>query len=155
MNTFIKAPERFVRTTRHDKRPTIFLAGGITGCRNWQQDVENKLSDNLDAVIFNPRQADFDVRDPKGSEKQIEWEHYHLEIAEYVLFWFPAEGQCMITLFELGKCLAGGKKVILGCHPDYVRYIDVVVQSRLMQPDIMIAEDLDELVAFIEYAAYR
>ena len=52
----------------------------------------------------------------------------------------------MITLFELGKCMALGKKVVIGCEEGYVRALDVRIQSRLMRPNIPIARDLNELV---------
>ena len=146
MTKLIKSPEVYTSASSPNAT-TLFLAGGITGCPNWQAEVENKLSNLHDLVVFNPRRdGDFNVRDPSWSVQQIEWEHNHLELSEFVLFWFPKEGQCMITLFELGKCMGLGKRVVIGCHPEYVRALDVRIQARLIQPNIPVARDLDELV---------
>ena len=144
MALYVKSP-----TVYSSKLPddiTVFLAGGITGCPNWQAEIENKLG-NSPYVLFNPRRdGQFNTLQPEWGVQQIEWEHHHLEKADYVLFWFPKEGQCMITLFELGKCLALNKPVVIGCDPGYIREFDVRTQARLMRPNIPVATSLDELV---------
>lgn len=44
---------------------TLFLAGGITGCPNWQADAVRMVAD-APGVMLNPRQAAFDVADPEA-----------------------------------------------------------------------------------------
>lgn len=142
MAKHIKSPAIYVKRVG---TVTVFLAGGITGCPDWQREMEEMLS-NTDLVTLNPRRdGEFNTLQPEWGVQQIEWEHWHLDRADYVLFWFPKEGQCMITLFELGKCLALGKKVAIGCDPEYIREFDVRTQARLMRPNIPIAKTLDEL----------
>lgn len=52
---------------------SIFLAGSITDCPDWQSDIIQKLKDE-DIVIFNPRRKNFPIEDPKASDEQIKWE---------------------------------------------------------------------------------
>lgn len=138
----IKSPNVLVD---RNEVPTVFLAGGITGCPNWQREME-ELLEHTDYITLNPRrEGEFNTMNPEWGVQQIEWENYHLDRADYVLFWFPKEGMCMITLFELGKCLAGGKNVVIGCDPEYIREFDVRTQARLMRPNIPIASSLREL----------
>jgi hypothetical protein len=142
MSKNIKSPDVYVKRVG---AITVFLAGGITGCPDWQREMEAKLK-HTPYVTLNPRRdGEFNTMNPEWGVQQIEWENWHLDRAEYILFWFPKEGMCMITLFELGKCLAGGKKVVIGCDPEYLREFDVRTQSRLMRPNIPIAKTLDEL----------
>lgn len=116
---------------------SIFLAGGISNCPNWQKEMTEMLSD-LPIVIVNPRRENFDISDPEAARKQIEWEFDHLKSVDYVLFWFPHETLCPITLFEYGSVLsslmggsAGHLRVFVGCHPDYERRTDVLIQTEL------------------------
>lgn len=39
-------------------KPAVFLAGGITGCSDWQQEIVTRLHD-LPVVLLNPRRAIF------------------------------------------------------------------------------------------------
>lgn len=146
----LTSPEEYVVTDYPPSFVTVFLAGGITGCPDWQAEMETKLEGIPNLVTFNPRRPSFDVRDPSWSVEQIAWEHRHLSIADYTLFWFPKEGMCMITLFELGKLLGQGKPIFLGCHPEYVRAFDVQQQARLMRPWLPIAESVEELAQFVQ-----
>lgn len=124
----------------------VFMAGGITGCDNWQKYVIEKL-DNFksNVVLLNPRRANFDTTDPTYAEEQIKWEFHYLKVAKTVMFWFPEGGLCSITLFELGWILGLGKKFEVGCHPKYVRAFDVNIQVRLRHPRKKIYDNLEEL----------
>ena len=52
--------------------PSVFLAGGITKCREWQDEVVSALSsDEIPGVLLNPRRKDFPIGDPDAAEKQI------------------------------------------------------------------------------------
>ena len=41
---------------------SLFLAGGITNCKNWQNEVIKELEFE-DVSIFNPRQINFNIND--------------------------------------------------------------------------------------------
>lgn len=117
---------------------TVFLAGGITNCPDWQAIVKEQLSDVNDQLsLIDPRRDDFDATNPLMSENQIRWEHASLRLADAILFWFPAETLCPITLFELGAH-AGKVPIFVGTHPEYKRRFDVVAQLRLISNSMVI-----------------
>jgi len=122
---------------------SIFLAGGITGCPGWQYDMIELLKDT-DLTIINPRRNDWPEEPKVGEntvnfykmevERQINWEYNFIEKADEVLFWFPKETLCPITLYELGKVSVGAKKMYIGVHPKYQRKMDVEIQTALIRP---------------------
>lgn len=128
------------------KKSIIFLAGGISNCPDWQSGVASKISKKFDGVIVNPRRENWNM-DSQSNEsiKQIEWEHSFLIQSDVILFWFPKETLCPITLFELGAALERGQKLFIGCHVDYQRKLDVIVQSKLVVHNQEIFYDLDKL----------
>lgn len=127
-----------------------FVAGGITGCPDWQKGFIGYAKkywkhpeDRL--VLMNPRRENFDVTDPNMSAKQIEWEYKHLAIADRIIFWFPEETLCPITLFELGAALEKKRSVFVGCHPGYKRAFDVKHQLKLRRPEIEVVDSVEAL----------
>lgn len=136
------------------KFPTsLFLAGGIKDCPDWQSELLSKLQDQS-ITIYNPRRKDFPTRDSDAAVKQITWEFMKLRRAKYVSFWFPKETVCPISLFELGAALERTKNYIIGMHPDYAKRQDVEVQTRLRCPvkQNVFAYSLDELAELIKQA---
>lgn len=133
---------------------SIFLAGGITGCPDWQQEFINLCKEKADRYLpnkgiclVNPRRDNFDVTDPGMSAQQIEWEYDHLRKCDIVIFWFPKETLCPITLFELGSALERNPfGTLIGCHPEYQRRFDVTHQTSLRRPSLKIADSIEELV---------
>ncbi len=88
------------------EKPSLFLAGAITGAADWQTEAV-KLLDSAFATCFNPRRQDgFASPDHpeylSRYEEQVEWEHRYLLAADVVLFWLPKEAQAITTRFELG-----------------------------------------------------
>ena len=140
----IVCPAELEQTTN-----SIFFAGGITDCPNWQYKMAGLLRD-VDLVAFNPRRPHFPIGDNKVSRQQIEWEHRYLKIAEAALFWFPCETLCPITLYELGAWSRTTKPLFIGVHPDYKRKIDVEVQTELARPDVKIVHSLKDLAQQIK-----
>ena len=144
----IVALDEFLSTKIHQWdvfMASVFLAGGITSCPDWQSDMVKKLSDT-NLTLLNPRRTTFDITDPVQSELQIAWEHAHLKKAMAILFWFPKETLCPITLYELGYWAADRhKRLFVGTDPEYQRKIDVVTQLRLERPGIQVVHSLDEL----------
>jgi hypothetical protein len=126
---------------------SIFLAGGISNCPNWQSEVVASLAD-FNITVVNPRRVTFDIFNHGEAAKQIEWEHKHLSLCDNILFWFPRETVCPITLLEYGKFLpmASGKNLFVGCHRQYSRNLDLDVQTRLERPDMRIYRDIDSVL---------
>lgn len=141
----IQCPDVYTPKWVDEKGPAIFLAGGITGCPDWQEEILSKLK-SVHAVFMNPKRKDFDITDLKMSGLQIEWEHRHLNYAEVIVFWFPEETLCPITLFELGVQMDRDVPLIVGCHPNYKRKFDVVKQLSLARPGVTVVDSLEKLV---------
>ncbi len=123
---------------------SLFIAGGITDCPDWQKDLIEHLKDT-GLVLLNPRRRTFNTERLSESADQIKWEHLHLKKADAVSFWFPKETLCPITLYELGTWSAKGKKIFVGVHPEYRRRKDVEVQTALARPDVTVVYDIKEL----------
>lgn len=141
--TIIRSPELLVFS---NEIPSIFLAGGITGCPDWQSDVAMKLATELPVIVYNPRRIGDLAMNGEDAYRQIHWEHMALNAASMTFFWFPAEGQCMISLFELGKELGRNSDIVVGVHPGYVRRFDVETQIELEGSGIKIYNNLDFMV---------
>lgn len=147
----IKAPDRY---DHHRDRRTLFVAGGISNCPNWQSGIPAALVET-DIILLNPRRDEFDVANPALEQEQIEWEHQHILQADAYLFWFCEETLCPITLFELGKVsgLFPTKPLFIGTHPNYARKRDVNFQMLLLRPEVNVVYHLDRVLEqVIEWA---
>ena len=131
---------------------SLFLGGGITGCRDWQAEVVEKLK-NTNLVLLNPRRKHWPMNDPEASKNQISWEYEHLQTASMIMFWFSPETLCPITLFEYGKWIVRNKPLFVGCDPEYSRIQDVIVQTRLERPYQQVHTNLDSLVRSVMNAS--
>jgi hypothetical protein len=100
---------------------------------------------DLPLTILNPRRRNFPMNDPTAAAAQIAWEHRHLRKAGAVLFWFPSETLCPITLYELGAWSMSAKPLFVGTHPDYQRRLDVEIQTRLARPEVRVVSSLNDL----------
>jgi len=138
---------------------TIFLAGGISNCPDWQSDVIRMLDDKLerhDILVINPRRIGDLARDTNDAVEQIKWEIAYIKYTMYFLFWFPEETVCPITLFELGKIAQmlsneqsdynGTDYISIGIHPNYSRKLDIETQLPYILPDIQFQYSLEDLV---------
>jgi len=141
---YIECPEE-----NNEKENSVFLAGGISNCEDWQSQMPELLKDT-NLVLVNPRRDTFDVSKESETLFQIDWEHRHLNEADAVLFWFPCETLCPITLYELGARCMTNTPVFVGVHPDYARKLDVEVQTKLARPDIKIVYTLEDLAKQVE-----
>ena len=135
---YIEAPTIF-----HGDETSLFLAGGISGTHNWQQEIVRLLA-NTDWTILNPRRAHFPEA-PEAARAQIQWEFDHLRLATARLFWFPSPTLCPIALFELGAWSCGNAPLFVGVDPDYQRRLDVQIQLSLARPDVTIVSTLEDL----------
>jgi len=125
--------------------PSVFMAGGITNCPDWQSDLANKLAGTENLTLINPRRKDFPIHDPKAAGVQIAWEHDALRLADSILFWFPAETLCPIVLYELGAWSMSQKTLFIAVDPEYQRKQDVEIQTKLVRPEITIGYSLNFL----------
>lgn len=122
--------------------PLVFLAGGISQCKNWQSDLTKELVD-CNCVIINPRRENYIIGDEKMNLEQIEWEYKYLRLSHIFVFYFCEETLCPITLFEYGgvlerlsvwrSCL---DNVIVYAEPNYPRKNDLIIQSRLARKHV-------------------
>jgi hypothetical protein len=141
--------------------PTIFLAGGITNCPDWQTDFVATLArlfngtTNIHYTILNPRRSNFPINDPTASEAQIVWEYEALHLADIIVFWFAKGSLNPIVLFEYGSHLTRLKYlhalqwreipntcfstklqyIVVGCDSEYTRINDVIIQTQLAVGD--------------------
>lgn len=129
----------------------VFIAGGITGCSDWQSHLVKLLSHH-NIAILNPRRADFPIHDPDAAVAQITWEYTQMIAADVISFWFCPETLNPIVLYELGLWMKNGKPIVIGSDRKYQRLSDVVIQTRLARPDIKIVYSLKTLAKQIMLA---
>ena len=128
-------------------RLRIFLAGGISNCRNWQDEFIRTTFETHQQVLFvNPRRENFDVNNLALTDEQIEWEFNQLNLASITVFFFCEETICPIALYELGRKSNSGDYIVVGYDSDYCRKLDVIKQIALARPDIEVVEGLDATV---------
>lgn len=127
--------------------PSIFLAGGINGCGEWQFPTAEAL-DHPRVNILNPRRKE-PFKEEYGFE-QISWEFAHLRYAQAISFWFPKDTLCPITLFELGYWLHSGKELFIGMDPEYKKRFDIETQTMLVRFNRKLCYSLDELIQQIK-----
>ena len=135
----IIAPSAF----KEDGSVKLFLAGGITNCPDWQSEMINNLSDEK-LTIFSPRRKNFPIDDPDAAEEQITWEYNWLKDADIISFWFSEGSMNPIVLYELG--MWGNSRqipIFIGVHPEYERKQDVIIQSTLAKPGMIIASSIN------------
>lgn len=142
MNDYVESPHEW--TGYGD---SIFLAGGITGCPDWQGELYGMLWGIDPLVVINPRRRDFPIDDPEAADFQIKWEFRHLRRVDRIAFWFPKENRagCPITLYELGAWSMTDKPLVVGVEPGYEREADVRIQTELVRPEIAIVHTLEDL----------
>jgi hypothetical protein len=128
---------------------SLFLAGGISNCSDWQAELIELLKDT-DLVLLNPRRKHYPTDNSDIEEEQIKWEFDHLKKATAVSFWFTKETLCPITLYELGKQSALDKQIFIGVHPNYTRKSDIEIQTKLIRPEVKIVYSLKELAEQIK-----
>ncbi len=138
----VRCPASYEQRTDHG--PKLFIAGGISGCREWQSDLLHMLR-FTNYCVFNPRRENFPAGDRAELDFQIRWEHAHLAAADVVSFWFPPETLCPITLLELGKVAMSSSKMFVAAHPKYLRRDDVEIQLSLIRPEVKVVDSLELL----------
>jgi len=143
---------------------SVFLAGGITNCPLWQDEILEKLS-STNLIVFNPRRKDFDITGPTSSQKQIEWEFKYLSSSWVFSIWFCAseKSDLPICFYELGRHLTLAREhgylhaIVIGVDPNFERKDDVYIQTGLISTDVAkrITTSLDDHAKAIVEAAKR
>ena len=127
---------------------TVFLAGGITNCWEWQDKIIELLMEKGDAkksnelVIFNPRRKNFPINDPNASYEQICWEFEMLEKADIFSMYFCGDtpSDQPICMYELGRNIVRmqmkyptewQRRIIISVENQYRRKNDVLFQTEL------------------------
>jgi Nucleoside 2-deoxyribosyltransferase like len=141
MARYVECPAEYERS---GEEQSLFLAGGITGCIDWQQQMRRLLEPSA-LVLVNPRRGTYDFGDPAAAEFQIGWEFRHLRQVSAILFWFAAEQIQPISLYELGAWSMSSKPIFVGVDPGYPRRQDVIVQTRLVRPEVQVVDSLEAL----------
>jgi hypothetical protein len=125
--------------------PSIYLAGGISGCPDWQSRVTESLRE-LPIAVLNPRQASYPGGD-RAFRAQVEWEYYHIHRADVMLFWFPAASLQPIVWYELGTVVSTrDSRICVGAEPGYARRFDLEVQLSLAHPTLKINSILGSVI---------
>ena len=143
MAKVIEAPNKY---TLKKNEISVFLAGGITNCPDWQKDLIELLKDTPDLVMFNPRRANFPIKDPNAAEEQISWEYDSLKEVDNLIFWFSRGSLNPIVLYELGIWgNSGDRPLFIGMDKEYERQQDVLIQTKLARPEVKIVYSLENL----------
>lgn len=124
----IVAPQNVARDKM--ERPILFLAGGISNCPHWQEQVIQALLEDteLSGTILNPRRSSM----PPDRLEQIAWEFRGLQFCDLKSFWFCKATECPITLLEYGKALAvPDRPMVVGIEPGYSHLSNVGIQTSL------------------------
>ncbi len=144
---YIECPEIY-KPGKNEK--SLFFAGGITGCRDWQSTLV-KLLYYEKITLLNPRRKHFPDGDKNElTRAQTTWEYEHFKKATAISFWFPKEALCPITLFELGKQSMQNKFIFVGVDPKYKRRADIEIQMQLAKPEIKLVYSLNNLAQQIK-----
>ena len=143
MAQLIKAPSE-----EKPKYNSVFLAGGITNCRDWQKEVEERLSYIQKLSVINPRNDKFDITDESASRKQIKWEFERLEKADiFSIYFCNSDSVQPICLYELGRNIVRMQqrfpndwedRIVISIENGYSRYLDVIEQVSLCAPRLWV-----------------
>jgi hypothetical protein len=129
----VQCPDLITKIPGWHGYKSIFLAGGITGCGNWQDEI-TEMFKHTNLIVCNPRRADY-VDNTKpfnfNEEEQVKWERGHINECTGSLFWFPSSSVCPIALFELGTLVAHHEHLFIGADPAYPKRENLFGQLKL------------------------
>lgn len=125
---------------------SVFLAGGITNCDDWQKECIKQLEyyyphdiDNF--VVFNPRRENFPIDNPTASFQQIQWEFDAIERCDvFSMYFCSGESDQPICMYELGRNILRmqtrfpsdwEKRIVISVEQGYKRKQDVLIQTGL------------------------
>jgi hypothetical protein len=148
MIQFVTAPNEI----KYQKVIKLFLAGGISNCPPWQNEIIERLFNDSESktheylcnvIVFNPRREKFPIHIKEETERQIVWEYNKLKESDIIAFWFSRGSLNPIVLYELGKWgNSSNKSIVIGIDEGYERKADVEIQTKLSRPDVKIDYNL-------------
>lgn len=154
----ITAPESLA----HLPSPSVFLAGGITNCPEWQQEIIGKLGDIGFGCLLNPRRANFPIEDPNAAREQITWEFEALSQVDIFTMWYSnAPSDQPICFYELGRNLALRQVrdeleyVVIGVEKGFKRSQDVYIQTELVSKRLLVVDNFEDYVQQVRDAVLR
>ena len=131
----------------YDQDISVFLAGGITNCKDWQKEVINQIKHNhgdsfLDnLIIFNPRRDNFPINDRFATYQQIEWEFNAIEKCNvFSMYFCSGDSDQPICMYELGRNILKMQlryptdwqdRIVISVEDGYKRKQDVLIQTDL------------------------
>jgi hypothetical protein len=139
--TYVECPN-FIDPEIMRRKRSVFLAGGISECPDWQSEMVELLK-GTDIILFNPRRRNFPIDDPNAAEEQINWEDHYLFHADSILYWFCEETLQPIVMNEHGQYARTLKPIFVGIHPNYQRRLDIELRTK--RPDVKIVYNLQDL----------
>lgn len=156
----VKAPNKEPNSIYdHDSEVvTFFLAGSIEmgAAELWQDKVAKAVSDRDDVVLYNPRRDDWDPTweqsiHNKQFKQQVDWELDHIELADFVVFYFDPNTKAPISLLELGLVAGqraeerwGAHTVCVCCPPGFYRRGNVEIVCKRYK--IKLVNTLEEMI---------
>lgn len=133
--------------TPKENEISLFLAGGITNCSNWQNEIIQRIErlrpDDIDndLIIYNPRRENFPIHQSSAAEEQINWEFNNLSRMDIFSMYFCAgESDQPICMYELGRYISQMQirfptdwhhRIIISVENGYRRINDVLIQTKL------------------------
>ena len=100
------------------KNPKLYLAGCNTDY--WQEHISELI--NKKFKILNKQNELFNV----------EWEHKLLQESNIILFWFPKDMECPITLYNLGVWSSQTLvPIVIAVHPEYKLRNEIIKRMNL------------------------
>jgi hypothetical protein len=109
-------------------RPSVFLAGGVNNCEDWQEELSSLINTSLYDVV-NPRSKNHSNKLEITKRDLMLWEHRAIDKSDSAIFWFPKNTVCPTALLELGRMLERAvhhsARLAVGWHPKYPRAVDV------------------------------
>lgn len=135
----ITAPQSY---TKYVGDISVFLAGPVTTCEDWQNQVVMAFqNEDDDLILINPRRDSFDINKKEETRKQIEWEFNMIELCDiFSMYFCGGESVQPISMYELGRNLVRMQqrfpsdwrhRIVITVDPKYEKFNDVVTQVHL------------------------
>lgn len=143
--TQVITPTKKYNTWDECKLIKVFLAGGITNCWKWQDELINIIKYNYNdpdnIILYNPRRENFPIEDKNAAREQIIWEYEHIEKCDIFSMYFCAgDSDQPICMYELGRNILRMQqrfpadwqnRIIITVEDEYRRRQDVLIQTEL------------------------
>ena len=124
-------------------RPTVFLAGGMSWCEDWQAQMARDLRAEA-GVLLSPR-----INKPPYPDREMQawWEIRGRRQCGATVFYFPDTPKSVqpVTWYEMGANCQSGKPTAVYVDAGHRRRLDIEERIAVNQPAAYIANSLAEL----------